>query len=67
MNRERNLEQMLICTVVGAVVSIILCMMVPDIAKGMEMVIYFLLYWIMMSIGAWEVIDLVDYLRRGEE
>lgn len=63
MSKERYLEQMLICIVIGALVAIILCVLVPDLARGMEMVIYFLIYWAMAAVGAWELLDLVDYLR----
>jgi uncharacterized membrane protein YwaF len=67
MNKEKYLKQMLICTVIGALMAIILCMLVPDLARGMEMFIYFLLYWIMFSEVAWQVIDLFDYIRGGKE
>lgn len=67
MSREKNLEQMLISTAAGAFIAFILCQTIPEPLASWQMTIYFTIYWLMCGLAAWELIDLVDYIKNGGE
>ena len=67
MNREKSLEEALASTIAGALIAIIFVVLIPEMKQNWELVVYFLLYWMMWTLAVWEIIDLIDYLRNGAE
>lgn len=65
MKREKYLEEALISVVVGTLIALLLIMTVPDLQRGAEMVIYFMLYWLIGTVATWQVIDLAQMLKAG--
>jgi hypothetical protein len=57
---------MLISVVLGVVIALMLVMTVPDLQKGAEMLIYFLLYWMIGIVGTAQIIDLLHTIQEGE-
>jgi len=61
---EQCMMEMLISVVVGAFVSMILCLVLPEIGRW-STVGYFLAFWIVSAIGVWTCLDILDRRRGG--
>ena len=58
--RERNLREFLVSTVAGAFVAAVLCAVLPEIERGLEMITFYLVFWVVGIMCVWTVIDLRD-------
>lgn len=58
--REKNLREFLISTVAGAFVAAVLCAVLPEIERGLEMITFYLVFWVVGIMCVWTVIDLRD-------
>lgn len=65
--REKQLRNTLISVVIGVVIALMLIMTVPDLQRDAEMVIYFLLYWLLGTFAVTQAFDLSDYLKHTTE
>lgn len=60
MKREQSLRECLISTAAGAAIAAVLCAVLPDIERGLEMITFFLVFWFLGTYGTWTVIDIRD-------
>ena len=60
MTREQSLRECLVSTAIGAAIAAILCAVLPDIERGLEMITFFLVFWFLGTYGTWTVIDIKD-------
>lgn len=58
--REKNLREFLVSTVAGAFVAAVLCAVLPEIERGLEMITFYLVFWVVGIMCVWTVIDLRD-------
>lgn len=58
--RERNLREFLVSTVAGAFDAAVLCAVLPEIERGLEMITFYLVFWVVGIMCVWTVIDLRD-------
>lgn len=64
--REKNLREFLISTVAGAFVAAVLCAVLPEIERGLEMITFFLAFWFLGIYGTWTVIDIRDRAKQDD-
>lgn len=55
--REKALQECLISTAAGAMVSIILCLALPGITTKKDMTVFFVMFWFIAIYIIWSVID----------
>ena len=60
MKREQCLKEFLVSTAAGAFISAVLCAVLPEIERGLEMITFYLVFWVVGIMCAWTVIDLRD-------
>lgn len=58
--REQNLREFLVSAVAGAFISAVLCAVLPEIERGLEMITFYLVFWVVGIMCVWTVIDLRD-------
>lgn len=61
--REKNLREFLVSTVAGAFVAAVLCAVLPEIERGLEMITFYLVFWVVGIMCVWTVIDLRERFK----
>lgn len=64
---EKYLRELVVSMGIGGLIAFALCMMVPGLKPGLEMFVYYVLYWAAGILGVWTVIDIAEHMKGAND
>lgn len=62
--REKYLEELLISTIIGALLAVLLCNTLPAIGRGIDFLSLFVIFWIGATAWTWQAIAFGQWIRK---